>query len=205
MWENNDGKDLQYSSRPTRKSFYFQTKVSVWRGVLHGQAPYQHCDSSMQRNFKDQRFQRILMSAYRHHLKSSPHFRQRKLKFSECILKLWIPVTFTGSLSHSWQARVLHEPLCYACWDYAESDQVAGFIWKVEFFSVGSGVQSCSCPADISQGWHRIEKNRQEKQASAYIDLSTSTTYRTKVQHLISLHQIISYWPPGYSCSTTPQ
>lgn len=96
-------KTLQYSSRPTRKSFYFQPKVSVQRAVLHGQAPYQHCDSSMQYNLRDQRFQKIFVSAYRHHLESSLPFRQCKLKFSECILKLWIPMTFNGTWSHSRQ------------------------------------------------------------------------------------------------------
>lgn len=108
-------KTLQYSSKRTKKSFYFQSKVSARRAVLHGQAPYQHCDSSMQYNLQDQRFQKILMPAYRHHLKSSLPFRQRKLKFSECILKLWIPHAF------QWQPKplpaslcLLHEPLCYA-------------------------------------------------------------------------------------------
>lgn len=36
-------KTLQYSSRCTVKRFYFLSKVSVQRAVLHGQAPYQQC------------------------------------------------------------------------------------------------------------------------------------------------------------------
>lgn len=179
-------KTLQYLSRPMRKSFYFQSEVSVWRAVLHGQTPYQHCDSSMQYHLQDQRFQKILMSAYRHHLKSSLPLRQHKLKFSECILKLWIPPDF------QWQPKplpaspcLLHQPLCYPCWgrseDVHEWDQEADLPGGLSFLQLDQAAQSCSCPAGTSQGCHRVEKNRQKKGASAYVNLSTSTTYKTKV------------------------
>lgn len=73
-------KTLQYSSKPTRKSFYFQSKVSVWRAVLHGQTPYQHCDSSMQYNLQDQRFQKILVSALQASPEKFPTFQAVETK-----------------------------------------------------------------------------------------------------------------------------
>ena len=174
---------LQYSSKPRRKFFYSQPKVSVQRAVLHGQAPYQHCDSSMKHNLQDQRFQKLLMSVYRHHPKSSLLFWQWKLKFrvhpkTVNLLWLWRAAQATPSkpLSPS-PVSMLHLPRLH--WGCPWIGPGRWFIWRPWFPSAGSTVQFCSCSAGVSQGWHRVEKNRQEKVASACTDLSTSTTCKT--------------------------
>lgn len=177
-------KTLQYSSKPTRKPFYFQPKVSVQRAVLHQEAPYQHCDSSMQYNLQDQRFQKILRSAYRQHLKSSLPFRQWKLKFSEYILKLWTHMTSSGSPSHSWQAPVSFRSLYVMP---AKTPLRMSMNWSreqiylegwVSFVWINCAVLFVPCwqITGVAQG----RKTRQEKVASAYINLGTPVTYRTK-------------------------
>lgn len=163
--------------------FYFQSKVSVQKAVLHGQAPHQHCDSSMQYNLQDQRFQKILLSAYRHHLKTSVPFRQQKLKFSVCLKIPVNPHAFQWQPKHLLASSCLHEALCCACQDCIEPVRGRGpgskFIWRRGYFQLD---QLCNIflasSAGISQGWHRLEKNRQEKVAPADIDFSISTTTR---------------------------
>lgn len=147
-------KTLQYLSRPMRKSFYFQSKVSVWRAVLHGQTLYQHCDSSMQYNLQDQRFQKILMSAHRHHLKSSLPLRQHKLKFSECILKLGIP-PWLSMAAYAAPGKPLPPPpasvlsLLRPHWGCPRMGPRSWFTRRAEFPSAGS-----SCAVLFLPCWH---------------------------------------------------
>lgn len=178
-------KSLWYLSNPTSKLLYFQSKVSVHKTVLHGQ----HCASPMQYNLQDQRFQKILMSAYRHHLKSFALFMQWKSKFSKCIWKLWIPVTFNGISRDSWQAPASSVSLYAVLAKIAlslslEQDQGDDLSGAMDLFQLDQ--LSSLALASSAEWWQRAVKNRQEKVTPANVDLSISTkACKTKAKHLI--------------------
>lgn len=90
--------DARKNCRP-RKSFYFQSKVSVQRVVLQEQAPYQHCDSCTHHNLQDQRFQKIL--SLRASPEKFPTFQAAQTKVLRVHFKPVKPCDF------QWQLKLL--------------------------------------------------------------------------------------------------
>lgn len=124
----------------------------------------------MQHNLQDQRFQKILSLWVPAETLSTFQTAQTKVlrvhpKPGSPFPSQWLPKLPPTSPS------LLYKPLYFAAWDCAEeihgSDQEDDLSGGLSFLSAGS-VQSCSCPAGMSQGWHRAEKNRQEKGASLH-------------------------------------
>lgn len=96
MWENNAGKDCNIHAGLQESPFIFslrsQSRELFYKGMLHIGTVI-HLSNTIRRIEDFKKF-----SVYNHPGSSQP-FRQHKLNFSEYILNLRIPVTFSGSLS----------------------------------------------------------------------------------------------------------
>lgn len=142
-------------------------------------------------------------SVYGHHLRSSQPFRQHKPKFSEYILNLWSPVTFSGSLSYSqlplFPLQVSTWRWLRLCWGCSWIRPRRWFMWRAEFsFSWISAIVFLLCWLVIGEAQGREKRARERSISLQCIKTRCNISFH-------SCYQSISYHPPGYSCSAIPR